>query len=151
VDFEDADHPVACDQRYPHTRPGSEPPGCFLVHLGVVDDRVDPLASSARKHAAALRVRTGDRVAQHLLSSLSGYGGEAQLVSAAWQGERDDSRRQQLAQAADNEIEQAVEICLGGERVPYLLERLELARPAGGSLEETGVFDCHGSLAGEER
>ena len=70
---------------------------------------------------------------------------------AARQGERDDPRSEQLPEAADDEIEQPVEIGLGGERVPDLFQRLELARPAGRRLVEPRVLDRDRGLAGEQR
>ena len=91
-----------------------QPPRHLLVHLGIVDHRVDALASTARSSTlAALRGRAGERLAEQLVGALARRGCEPQVVLAARQRERDDPRTEQLPQAADDEVEQPLEIGLG--------------------------------------
>ena len=53
------------------------------------------------------------------------------VVAAARQRERDDPRAEQLAQAADDEVEQPLEIGLGRERVADLVQRLRAGATSG--------------------
>src|SRR5439155_26223113 len=106
------------DQRYPHAGAGSELPRHLLVHLGIVDHRVDALAPAALEHGTAFRLGTGDGRPQQFLGT--GHGGEPQLVTADRQRERDDPRLEELAQAPDDEVEQLLEIRLCGQRVADL-------------------------------
>ena len=124
VDLEHTDRLVARDQRYPHAGAGRELPRHLLVHLGIVDHRVDALAPAALEHGTAFRLGTGDGRPQQFLGT--GHGGEPQLVTADRQRERDDPRLEELAQAPDDEVEQLLEIRLCGQRVADLLQRLQL-------------------------
>ena len=126
MDLEHPDRLVARDQRYPHAGAGSELPRHLLVHLGIVDHRVDALAAPALEHRAALRLGTGDGRAEQVLGAGPCDRGEAQLVAADRQRKRDDSCLEELPQATHDEVEQAVEIGLGGQRIPDLLQRLQL-------------------------
>src|SRR5439155_7075652 len=56
----------------------------------------------------------------------------------------------ELAQPARDELEQMREVGLGDEGVADLVQRLELAEPAGCRLVEAGVLDRDGGLRGEE-
>ena len=96
VDLEHADRSVAGDQRHPHPGTRAEPPRHLLMHLGVVDHRVDALAATARKDLAALRARARDRLAEQIRRTLSCDSREPQIVLAARQRERDDPRTDQL-------------------------------------------------------
>ena len=64
--------------------------------------------------------------------------------------DRDEARVEQLAQPAGDEVEQPVEVGLGRERVADLVQRLELARPAGRRLVEARVLDRDRRLAREQ-
>ena len=150
VDLDHADHPLARDERHPHSRPHGEAPRHLLVYLGIVDHRVDALAAPAREDTAALRARAGDRLAQQVLRRFARHSGEPQLLAAARQGDGDDPCPHQLAQAADDEVEQPLEIGLGRECVPDLFQRLQLARPAGRGLVEARILDCYRRLAGKQ-
>ena len=150
VDLEHADRLVARDQRYPHAGAGTELPRHLLVHLGIVDHRVDALATPALEHRAALRLGTGDGRAEQVLSADPCDRGEPQLVAADRQRKRDDPRLEELAQAPDDEIEQPLEIGLGGQRIPDLLQRLQLPRPPDRGLVEARVLDRDRRLAGEQ-
>ena len=74
--------------------------------------------------------RARDRLAEQLLRALPGRR-EPQVVVAARQRDRDDTRSDQLAQAAHDEVEQALEIGLGGERVADLVQRLRAGATSG--------------------
>ena len=69
------------------------------------------------------------RLAEDLPVALARDRGEPQLVGAAGQQDRHEPRVQQLAQAPGDQVEQAVELRLGGEGVADLVQRLELLRP----------------------
>jgi len=53
-------------------------------------------------------------------------GREAQLVVPDRERERDDPGLEELAQTPDDEVEQLLEIGLGGQRVTDFLQRLQL-------------------------
>src|SRR5581483_4171609 len=54
VDGDDADRPIAHEERHPETAARLEAPGYLAVDFGIVHDRVDSLAAAALEHAAAL-------------------------------------------------------------------------------------------------
>ena len=151
VDLDHTDRLVARDQRHPEAGAGAELPRDLLVHLGIVEHRVDPLAPPALEHRARSSTRSV-RSSSPSRSSAPRHGREPQVVAAARQGDGDDAARPtQLAQPADDEVEQPLEIGLGRKCVADLVQRLELARPAGRRLVEARVLDRHRCLAGEER
>ena len=116
MDLDHADHVVARNERHPHARASAEPAGDVLVHFGIVEDRVDSLTAPALEHGPALRARTGERLPEH--GRLARDGGEPQLVCAARQRKRHDTGADELAQVADDECEEALEIGLGRQAFP---------------------------------
>ena len=146
----DADRAAAHEQRYVERRVDAEAAGRLLVDLRVVEQRVDPLAPAALEHAAGLRAvrasapsrprRRRSRppprrpAAHHLPGS---------AIRTSFASTSSCSRRATRA-------EQRLELELGRERVPDLVQRLELAQPAGRALVQTRVLDRDGSLRGEQ-
>src|SRR5262249_45503246 len=99
---------------------------------------------------AALRALPLDCLAQQRLAPLAGDGGESKLVGTGREQHRNQASIEQLAQAARDQIEEALEFGLGRERVADLVEGLELLRPAGRGLVEPRVLDRDRGLAGEQ-
>ena len=116
VDLEHADRLVAGDERHPHPRQSADPSRDFLVHLGIVDHRIDALAAPPLEHRAALR--SGPREGRPHEAFGACRCGKTHLGAAGGQRQRNHACLEDLAQAADDQVEQLVEIGFRRERVP---------------------------------
>ncbi len=78
-------------------------------------------------------------------------GGDPKLA-ATRHGKRDqhEASFDETAEPARDELEQAVELELSCDRVADLVQRLELAQPAGRALVQASVLDGHGCLRRQE-
>ena len=124
-DVEDADGPVARDERDVEARACGETPRHVLVDLGVVDHRVDALAPAPLEHAAALRLGTRHRHADEIVGAFAGRGREAQLVLARSGARlRRVGRRAARAACAATRSSSRSSVGLGRERVADLVQRL---------------------------
>ena len=92
-----------------------------------------------------------DRLADEIAAPLAGGGDEAQVLAPGRQEDADDPRVEELAQPPHDEVEQPLDVGLGGDGVPDLDQRLELPRPVRRRLVEARVLDRHGRLAREQR
>ena len=126
-------------------------PRRLLIDLDVVDHRVHPLAAPAREHAPHLGGAGVEPIAQDLLGAVAVGGLDAELAVRLRQRDEHEPRADELAQAARDEVEEAIQVELHGERVADLDERLELAQPARRRLVQPRVLDRDGGLRGEQR
>src|SRR5205085_10797519 len=94
-----ADRLVPREERHVETGPRAELSRGVLVDFGIVDQRVDALAVSAREHASGLRRGAWKRYADHRVRVLACRRLEAALLTRG-QRDRDVSRFDQLAKAA---------------------------------------------------
>ena len=123
-----------------------------LVDLGVVEQRVDPLAAAALEHAAALRAGRARVAAPSSLVGLLAVGRlDRSSPSPVGQRDQDDPRVEQLAEPASDEVEQRGELESRQRARRDLVERLELARPARRRLVQPRVLDRDRRLGGEQR
>ena len=130
VGGDDADRPVAQHHRHEDAGPGAHLPACLLIHLDVVDERVDPFASPSLQDAPCLRRLALQRIPTELLRPFA-VGGADDAGSRPATGRAIRTRRalHELAEPRGDEVEQAREVDLGGERVRDLVQRLELLQP----------------------
>ena len=63
---EQADRAPAGDERHPEPGAGAEAAHDLVVDLGIVEDRIDPLAAAALDHPSALRCGEGHRLPDQL-------------------------------------------------------------------------------------
>ena len=106
---------------------------------------------AARKTRPVFDSKTSVWSPSKALGSVSTDSVDAQLAVARRQPDREDAGVDQGVQAAGDEIEDRLRLNLRRQRVPDLVEGLELPRPASGRLVEACVLDRHGRLRGEER
>ena len=103
---QDADGTVAQDQRHPESRPRLHSADDGLVDLAVVDHRVDALASPALQHAGGLRTIPRERHADVLIRLVACRGLDHRVAVGLGHGEEDDPGVDQVAEPADDELEQ---------------------------------------------
>ena len=147
---QDSDRRVADDQRYVEARAGPDQPRRLGVDVPIVRHRVDALAAPSGEDAAALRRGALDPLAEERLPTLAGDRREPQPPRAGREDDGHEACPEQLAQAPNDKVEQALEVRLGGERVPDLVQRLELARPVDRGLVQARVLDRDRGLRREQ-
>ena len=76
---------------------------------------------------------------------------DSEIAVRLWQRDRDETRRGELTEPVGDQREQPRQLDIGQHRVADLVQRLELAQPAGSRLVQAGVLDGHRSLCREER
>lgn len=121
----------------------------MLVDLGIVRKRIHTFALPALEHAAALRVRPLETQTEDLVGACTVRRFDPQRPRGRGQRDRHHSRADQAAQTPADELQQARQLDLAGQRRTHFVERLELCGPVRGVLEEPGVLDRHGRLAGQ--
>ena len=146
VGGDDADRPVAQHHRHEDAGPGAHLPACLLIHLDVVDERVDPFASPSLQDAPRLRRLPLQAHSTELIRPFSVGGADDQAPVRDGKRDQDDACMHELAEPRGDEVEQAREVDLGGERVRDLVQGLELLQPAGRRLVQSRVLDRDGSL-----
>jgi hypothetical protein len=120
-----ADRTVACAQRHVQAGARTEPTSDVLIHLWILEQRVDALAATALEDASRLRVVLEQLERRHFGSAVAVSCRDAQARGAR-QRDRDEPRADQLAQPARDEVEEWVELELADERGADLVQRLEL-------------------------
>ena len=75
---------------------------------------------------------------------------DTQATRHIGKGDQHDARVDQLLQPPGNKIEQRLELDLGGERIPDLVQGLELTQPTSRRLVQTSVLDRHRRLRREK-
>ena len=130
VSRQHTDRPSPDEQRHPEACASAEQTHRLVVDVGVVQDRVDTLALATFEDAPALRGRAGDRRGGEL-GLVAGHRREAQFVLAAREQDEDEPGVEQLPQPAGDQVEQPAEVGFRRERVPDLVQGLELLRPSG--------------------
>ena len=151
VRLDHADHALPRGERHPEPRPRAEPARQLLVDLRVVDHGVDALAAAALEHDGRSSTSSGGSVWPTSSSAPSPAAAATRSSSLAGRQQDDDEPRvEQLAQPPRDEVEQRLELGLGRERVPDLVQRLELARPARRRLVQPRVLDRHRGLPREQ-
>ena len=125
VGGDDADRAVADDERHPDARAGREAPVEVAVDGRVAGLDVEALAARAPEHVAADRPGARDALAEEALGARARDRGEPKLRRSRRKQDSDDARADELAQACGDEVEERLELGLGRERVPDLVQRLE--------------------------
>ena len=149
----DSDRPAAHDQRNEERRAHAHPLRGLLIDLRVVLDRVDPLARPALEDSSRLGAADRERHAHEPVGVLIlAVGGGNAKLAATRHGKRDqhEASVDETAEPARDQLEQAVELELSGDRITDLVQRLELAQPAGRALVQASVLDGHRCLRGEK-
>jgi hypothetical protein len=147
---EHADRSITSEERYVETGRRAQPSGNVLVHLRILEKRVDALASSALEHSSCLRVTLEVADRGEIARAFAVRRGDSQAL-AGRQGDRDEACADQLAEACGDEVEQRLELELSDERTADLVQRFELVRPRCGGFIEPRVFDRDGSLCCQQR
>jgi hypothetical protein len=145
-----ADRTARGDERHPDSRRHPIPAGGLLVDLGVVEHRVDALASPPLEDEPVLRARPDRRGLQRDLRSLTGRGGHGHPAVGCRQCDRDETRADQLAKASGDQLQQRSELRLGDQRTRHLVQRLELTGPSGRRLVKPRVLDRNSRLPCEK-
>ena len=144
-----SDRPAGGDERDIEAAARAEASGRFLVDLGIVEERVDPLGPAPLQHAAALRPYSLELHADSLTGAVAVGCLDPQRPVAGGQRDRHQPCPDQSAQAAGDQLEQPRELDLARERRPHLVQRLELLRPRRCRLVEPRVLDRDRGLARE--
>src|SRR5919197_580448 len=113
-------------------------------------ERSTATAARAVEDAPALGARPGQHRADELLALRAGRGRETELLGAGRQEGGHQPRVEKLLEPTRDEVEDALEVGLGRERVPDLDQRLELPRPLRRRLVQARVLDRDGGLGREE-
>ena len=95
-----ADRAAADEQRHPKPRAAPDQARDLVVHLGIVEQRVAPLALAALEHAPALRCRPRNRLRRGSASPPSPATAAKRSSSAAAREEHGDERARRAARAA---------------------------------------------------
>ena len=128
-------------------------PSDLLVHLGIFQDGVDALATSALEHASGLRGSELEFDADEAVcvGTLAIGRGDAQtLASSLGESDENEPGVDEIAQPSCDQAEEGLELELAGERVSDLAERLEVAQPAVRRLVEPRVLDRNRGLGGKQ-
>ena len=141
----DPDRPPPHEQR--HVKPGvdAHTPGRLLVDLRIVEQRVDPLTSTALENAAGLRAAERQLHPGHAVRAFALGSGHAQHVTFR-ECDQDELRVDELLQPPRHQAQERLELEFRRERVSHLVEGLELAQPAGRVLVQPGVLDRYCGL-----
>jgi hypothetical protein len=148
VRHDDPERPAANGEGEVDRRRDAELARNPLIDLGVVDHRVHALRVAPLEDPADLRGAELQLDADEVLAP--GGRPHAQRPLGVRQCDQDDPRSDELLHAARDEVEERAELDLRCERVPDLVERLELTKPAGRGLVEPRVLDRDGGLRREE-
>ena len=142
-----ADRPPAGDEGDVEAAAGAEPAGRFLVDLGIVEERVDPLArrrSSTRplfdpaRSSCKPTISPAPSPSAASIRSVPSCAGSAIVTRRAPIRPR---RRRAISSSRRGELD------LARERRPDLVQRLELLRPGRRRLVQARVLDRHRRLA----
>ena len=147
----DADRFVPQHERDEQAGARADPAGELLVDLGVVDDRVDALAPPPLEDPRALGAGLGHDRAHQRACALAVCGLDPKAPVGTRSSDHDRLRADQLAEPLGDQSEHARQLDLGQERVPDLVQRLQLAEPARRRLIEPRVLDRDRGLGGEKR
>ena len=149
VDRDDADRLAAHDERQVDRGRDPELTGDALVDLRVVDDGVDALGR-ARGRARGRPSSSRSRGSVPTRSASPAAAATASEPSSVGQGDQHDPRLDEVPHPSRDEREQRFQLHFRGERVPDLVERLELTEPARRRLVQACVLDRDRGLRGEQ-
>ena len=147
---DDADRPIADDQRDVETGSRAGRTADAVVDFGVVEERIDPLAPAPFEHEPAFRACRLELEPDDLLGPFAFGGFDHERAVGSWHRDRDHACVDQLAQPAHDQLQQTRQIDLGCERIPDLVQRLELLRPALRCLVQPRVLDRHRRLSRQQ-
>src|SRR5437870_3466316 len=147
---QDADRLYARKERHVEASRGAETSSHVLVHLRILEERVDPLAPTPLEHVSRLRVPFEGADLCKVGSAIAVGSGDSQLISGR---KRDgyDAGSDQLTQPAHDQVEQRAELELADERSTDLVQGFELPRPGGGRFVEARVLDRDCGLGRKQR
>lgn len=136
-----AELPLPHDEGNPETGAAAEASDGFAIDLGVARHVVDERAAAPFEHAPGLGVLVRELQSAQLVGPVAVGCLHPQVTLADDQRHSHDPGAGQVAQAPHHDPQQRIEVELAGQLRAELVERFELAQPAGLLLVEAGVLD----------